>query len=395
MEGSAEIIRPGALVDRSPSSRYIADTLAERIRVGTYKGGQWFPSERALAGEFEVSRMIVRLAIRDLEERDLLVRSARCRPLVRSGSPGPAEAGPAKDGGHTARRSLALWVWPHPLAGTSSALLRGVRLALNQDDFRLVWEGAQGDAWADVQASEQRFFQRIMRDRDIEGILLWYIGGASHLPDLQALRSAGIPLVFVDRLPPAGFEADYVGLDNVGAAERAVGHLIAQGHRRIAHVTNQDTASPVTERLSGYHRALRLAHLPAPQEMLVQDTGRLQDDRGCVAVVDRLLALPEPPTAIFAVNDMVAFRVVTALHARARRVPQDMAVAGIDGIERWAPGAPFLTTIEQPFERMGALAVDLLLSRLDAGPTAPYKHVILDAPLVVRDSTRPSGERGR
>src|SRR5438093_5603854 len=85
---------------RSPSIQHIASTLEARIRSGAYAGGRWLPPERALAEEFQVSRATLRLALRELEERELLVRAAGCRPLV---------VGGRRSGGHavrSARRSL-------------------------------------------------------------------------------------------------------------------------------------------------------------------------------------------------------------------------------------------------------------------------------------------------
>jgi DNA-binding LacI/PurR family transcriptional regulator len=69
------------------------------------------------------------------------------------------------------------------------------------------------------------------------------------------------------------------------------------------------------------------------------------------------------------------------------RIPEEIAVAGFDGIERWMPGSPFLTTALQPFERLGGRAVDLLLQRIETGPAAAYQHILLDAPISIHGST--------
>jgi len=228
--------------------------------------------------------------------------------------------------------------------------------------------------------SEEAFLRRIVRDHDIEGVLLWYLGGNRNLPALQAVRAAGVPMVFLDRLPPPGFEADFVGVDNIGAAEAVVQHLLAQGHRRIAHVTNYDNASTVQERREGYHRALSRAGITPRPEWILQGSE--------TAAVEALLSQSEPPTAVFAVNDVTGLGIVGALRARGQRVPEDMAVAGFDGVERWLPGTPFLTTADQPFERIGSTAAELLLRRIMEGPALPYRHVLLDAPLAVHGSTR-------
>jgi LacI family transcriptional regulator len=275
-------------------------------------------------------------------------------------------------------------------------IVRGIRHVLNQDDFRLVLDSATGhnavasggpsDEGEMLRKSEEAFLKRIVRDHDIEGVLLWYLGGRQNLPALQELRTARVPIVFLDRMPPGGFEADFVGVDNVGAAEAVVGHLLAQGHRRIAHVTNYDNASTVQERAEGYRRALSRAGVTPRPEWIMREPE--------ATAVDALLALPETPTAVFAVNDVTALRVIEALRGRGLRVPEDVAVAGFDGIERWLPGTLFLTTADQPFERMGAAAADLLLRRITLGPDVPYRQVLLDAPLAVYGSTGPIRRTG-
>jgi LacI family transcriptional regulator len=112
-------------------------------------------------------------------------------------------------------------------------------------------------------------------------------------------------------------------------------------------------------------------------------------EEGCEEIVDYWMGLPDPPTAVFAVSDIVAYRVMHALRARGLRVPEDISVAGFDGIERWTPGPPFLTTVHQPFDRMGAAAVELLLDRVASGPEAPFRHLLLDVPFVANRSTGP------
>jgi LacI family transcriptional regulator len=227
------------------------------------------------------------------------------------------------------------------------------------------------------------------QDQVIVGIILWYLGGDANLPTLQALRAARIPLLFIDRRPPADFAADYVGVDNEQAAEEVVKHLLARGHRSIAHVSNFDTASTVMERLAGYRHALTAAGIPFRPE-LVQKAPDPPGDHttdGCETLLDTLLSLPDPPTALFAVNDYVALRLLAILRGRNIRVPEDIAIAGFDGIERWMPGKPFLTTANQPFERIGRRAVEILLQRIEKGPASVCQHILLEAPLSAHAST--------
>lgn len=365
----------------SPTVVRIVSVLKNRIVSGAYKAHEWLPTERSLAEEFNVSRILIRAAIKELERNRLVVCSANRRPLVQF------EAASAKKA--PASRSLSLWIWPNPSWPGSAVIIQGIQEVLSHE-WRLVLGSPVGDTWSEMYASEARFLQKIRRDHDVEGVVLGYMGGITNLPQLEVLRAARIPMVFIDHAPPAGFEADYVGVNNKRGMEQIVKHLVALGHRRIAHVSNFDELSTVAERLAGYQRALQVAGIPFRPELIRRDPGPPGDDSrvGCEELLEELLDLPESPTAICAVNDVVAYRLIAALRARGLRVPEDISVTGFDGIEQWTPGLPFLTTVYQPFDCIGAQAMDLLLERIKAGPDAPYKHVILDVRLSIQQSTR-------
>lgn len=367
----------------SPSVVIIANTLRERVLAGEYRENSWLPTERELAEEFGVSRTIVRHAIEELERQGLVVRSPRCRPVVKRSTPSPATT-------ERRRLTLGLWLWPSATFPGASAILRGIYKVLDANRYRLVVENPVDTDWRAVVHGEAQFLERITRDQDIVGAILWYLGGEANLPALQSVRAAGIPLVFLDRRPPEGFPADFVGVDNRHAAAQIVHHLISRGHRHIAHITNVDNASTVHERLQGYQDALREAGIPFRPELVLTETGSPEAGYGSVyeSLAAQLLALPGPPTAVFCVNDVLALRLVDALRAKGVRVPEDMAVAGFDGLERWLPGTPFLTTANQPFERIGEWAARLLLQRVEGGDRQEYQHVILEVPVSIHASTR-------
>ncbi|MGC8783107.1 MAG: GntR family transcriptional regulator [Armatimonadota bacterium] len=367
----------------SPSVVVIANTLRERVLAGEYRDNGWLPTERELAEEFGVSRTIVRRAIEELERQGLVVRSPRCRPVVKR----QAATVPSTE---ARRLTLGLWLWPSATFPGASAILRGIYKTLDANRYRLIVESPVDTDWRAVVHSEAQFLERITRDKDVAGVILWYLGGEANLLVLQSVRAAGIPLVFLDRRPPEGFPADYVGVDNRYAAMQLVHHLISRGHRYIAHITNVDNASTVHERLQGYRDALLEAGLSFCPELVLTETGSPEAGYGNVyeALAAQLMELPGPPTAVFCVNDVLALQLINALRARGVRVPEDMAVAGFDGLERWLPGSPFLTTANQPFERIGEWGARLLLQRIEQGDKGTYQHVLLEAPISVHASTR-------
>lgn len=371
----------------TPLVATLVANLTERIASGEYRDR--FPSHRELVREYDVSRSVVIKVLASLEKAGLIIQSPRCRTVVRNL---PSSSLPLTES-ETTRKTIGLWIWPGPTDPGMAALVQGIGKALSGTAYRIMIDSAIWDSWEAVCDSEQRFIECVIQDRDTSGILLWYLGGKDNLPALQKARAAGIPMVFVDRRPPEGFDADYVGIDNVMVADKVVRHLVSLKHRRIAFITNQDHASTVVERFEGYRRGLERAHLSF-DPALVFTAGEASEEEGKTvygAILDQLLALPEAPTAVFAVNDLTAHRFLAAVASRGLRVPDDLAVASIDGTEGWFMREPFLTSIYQPFETIGQRAVDLLLHRIAVGPNAPYRHLEIDAPLRVFGSTKRKG----
>jgi len=103
-------------------------------------------------------------------------------------------------------------------------------------------------------------------------------------------------------------------------------------------------------------------------------------------VIRQIISHPNRPTAVFAVNDILAWRLMRAMTESGRSVPGDLAIVGFDDIEPKAMHKPLLTTMRQPFERIGYYAARMLLERMQT-PSLPIRHVLLDTPLVVRAST--------
>lgn len=367
----------------TPLIQSLANRLAGHIRAGRFDRSEGFPSERDLALEYGISRTAVRHVLNILEADGLIVRRTRCRTMVRH------RDGERERAGVTARRSLGLWLWPGLPEPNAAGVFQGLCQVTYDLDYRLVVGQITGTNWEAVLDSEARFLSQLADDADFNGAILWYLGARRNLEALLKVRAAGVPMVFIDRRPPEGIEADYVGVDNVGSAEQVVRHLLSLGHRRIAHITNLDTASPVADRLDGYRRMLNRMGIPLDPDLVVAATENSFAESPPIydALLDRLLGLKEPPTAVFTVNDIVANRLLLALERRGIAVPDRMAVAGFDGVRRWQQGAPNLTTAFQPFERMGFCAGELLLDRIGDNAGTAFRHLLLEAPLEVSGTT--------
>lgn len=360
----------------SPLAEIVLRTLRRQIVDGELSSGVPLPSERTLADRHSVSRTVIREATSALAAEGLLLQSDRCRPIV------------ARPSGRVRRGAprLGVWLWPHAEDTFASAIVRGVQRAARGTDARLVIGAAPHASWEDDVEAEARFI-RELGDDGADGAILWYLGGSRNLPALRDARARGVEFVFVDRKPPRGFEADFVGTENVGAARNAVAHLVELGHRRIAFVGNLDTVSTVLDRQEGYHRALDDAGLePGPELTFAPDEGEPD------AVAIRRVAIDlmaQRPTGIFAVNDGVALLLIEALRDLGASVPGDFSVVGFDGLLHWVPGGGPLTTAKQNFSTLGEIAGDALIARLSPDSPSTYRHVLLDAPLSFGSSTAP------
>ena len=206
------------------------------------------------------------------------------------------------------------------------------------------------------------------------------LGGA----DLRDRPSATPVVLLGERVTHGGL--DHVMIDNVGAARLATEHLVALGRRRIAAIGDQRDETRQTARLrtQGYREALSAAGLPA-DPTLVRPTPYFHRADGASAMAD-LLALDDPPDAVFCFNDLLALGALRTILQAGLRVPQDVALVGFDDIEDGRYSTPSLTTISPDKTQIARHAVDLLLRRLD-GDAAPPVELSADYSLAVREST--------
>ncbi len=228
---------------------------------------------------------------------------------------------------------------------------------------------------SDEDPARERDLIRSLVERRVDGLLVVPAGGDHRflVPELRL----GTAVVFMDR-PPGNIDADVILLDNVGGDRRATEHLLDQGHRRVAMVGDAPAIFTSAERLAGYRQALA-ARGVGVEERLVR-VGPHDADAAEAAVRD-LLALPDPPTAVFAGNNRMAVGAMRAIHRLGARV----ALVGFDDLELAELLAIPLTVVAHSPHEMGRQAAELLCRRLD-GDGGPPRRIVLPTELVVRGS---------
>jgi DNA-binding LacI/PurR family transcriptional regulator len=221
-------------------------------------------------------------------------------------------------------------------------------------------------------------------ERRVDGILVTASRvGALYVPLLSQLK---VPIVLINNQHPD--ETDEfiysVTIDNIKASNEVMRHLIGLGHKRIAYIGDRGGFQSDNERLAGYRQGLSFAGYPFLSELVVHGDGKPE---GGGRAMESLLGLPNPPTAVFCYNDMSALGALRVLHGHGIKVPEDLSLVGFDDLAIASYTSPLLTTVSQPKQQMGRMAMDImikLLSRIDS-----KTNIKVEGELIVRESTAP------
>jgi len=213
----------------------------------------------------------------------------------------------------------------------------------------------------------------------VDGLLLVLPREPQNL--IETMKQLHFPFVLIDH---QGTDEDCpaVGAANWSGGYNATEYLIGLGHKRIGHITGSMDLGCAVDRLAGYQSALKTYHLAESPELIYEGNFDQPDGyEGALALLD----LPDPPTAFFASNDVMAMGVMDAVRSRGLRVPQDISIVGFDDIPQSSLIRPALTTINQPLEKMGRVSTQLLLKMLE---NSEDKNARIELPthLVIRDS---------
>jgi LacI family transcriptional regulator len=286
----------------------------------------------------------------------------------------PSAAARSLAGGDEIRIGL---LYSNPSASYLSEFLVGSLDQASRSGIDLVVE-----KW-DEQTSVHDVVAHLLRGR-IDGVVL-----PPPLCDLQemveALTAAGIPAVAVATgRPPADLSA--VSIDDRQAAYEMTRHLIALGHTRIGFIKGNPNQTASAKRFEGYVEALQQAGLAIQDELIAQGYFTY---RSGLDAAEHIMALADPPTAVFASNDDMAAATVAIAHRSGLDVPGDLTVCGFDDSSLATTIWPELTTIRQPISAMSRAAVEVLVRRLKgrrSQKNGETEHLVLDHALIRRQS---------
>lgn len=268
----------------------------------------------------------------------------------------------------------------------ASTILQGILTGAARAGYGVLlypepWRGQEHDA-------------QLFADRRVDGILA-IAPSLKSIPEMLALN---LPLAFVslDYEARGDGMSDFAAtvatdVDNVAGGRIATEYLLSLGHQKIAHLFGDAHQRSAHQREAGWRSALANGGIEPPEEYCI--VCNYHGD-AAYAATQRLLALPDPPTAIFAANDRLAFECLRAARDANLSVPNDLSVVGFDDVPSASLVTPTLTTIRQPLAQIGSAAVEMLIARLESAAKQaevplPADLLLFSPELVVRDSTAP------
>ncbi len=223
---------------------------------------------------------------------------------------------------------------------------------------------------------EAKLYPRISRRQFLDGVIV--TATLSDDPLIPQLRANRVPFVLHGRHQDP--RVSFVEIDNVTGAHTAVTHLIRLGRRRIALITGPLGSLAAEDRKQGYLNALIERRVPVDKDLIIHgDFTEISSYEAMQRLLDK------GPDAVFVASDSMAMGALRALREAGKRVPEEVAVVGFDDMPQAATADPPLTTIRQPIQRAGALAVEMLMDILENG-SEPVRRIILPTELVIRSS---------
>ena len=256
------------------------------------------------------------------------------------------------------------------------AFERGVQDVVDGENYDLIIYNTDGGA-----EKEKKVLASLLQGR-VDGV----VGVFFHLSakELIPLVEQNIAVVRLEAMPKkaGALPIDNIYIDNIAASKRAVEHLIQKGHSRIGILASQD--GPSRFRISGYKQALSEHNIQLDDRLI--RIGSYNEEGGYRAM-QALLALREPTTAIFAVNDLMAMGAMVAIREAGLRIPDHIAVVGFDDIPSAKLIDPALSSINQRQRHMGQRAVTMLFERLRGEVSEAGRSIEMPFELIVRQSS--------
>lgn len=213
------------------------------------------------------------------------------------------------------------------------------------------------------------------RHRNFDGICIACVAEFND-PEILELVNSDIPIVVIDHVFSGAIS---ILSDNINGMKELIQYIIDQGHKNVAFI--HGTKSTVTHnRLVSFYNILKENNIPVKEEYILE--GEYRSVSTTEKLVEQLLDLPERPTCIIAPDDYSALGILNVASRRGLRIPEDLSVAGFDGIPFTEVLEPKLTTVRQDVDRIGAEAAKQLINLIESPMTTSLESICLQTQLI-------------
>ncbi|NHN31903.1 LacI family DNA-binding transcriptional regulator [Paenibacillus agricola] len=261
-----------------------------------------------------------------------------------------------------------------------STVLKGIEASADKHGYNIILCNSNESK----ETEEQKI--RLLTEKHVEGIILASVSYTTDVmkrKSLLGLKNLGIPYVLISRMIHDEEPHDIVKTNDIEGGYLATKYLMDRGHRDIIYLANKYSVTSSHERLVGFRKALEQQGLPFKQAHIIDQCESTMESG--YKVMQAVLAECKDFTAVLAFNDLIAVGAMSAIQEKGYRIPEDIAVIGYDDIEYAKFTNPPLTTIRQDADRIGHLAMDVLLNKIN-NPDAEQQQIYLPPQFIERSS---------
>jgi LacI family transcriptional regulator len=269
------------------------------------------------------------------------------------------------------------FVVPEMVTPFSAKVLQGVQKILYPLGYKLIILESDEDP------ARERDNLFLLESFNVDGIILNLCHETYNQNIYQEIINRGTPLVFFDRMPGNDLDVSKVIVNDFIKASLMVEHLISCGRTKIVHLMGPPTVRNAAERARGYKQILTKHHIYDPLLLIKSDGASFEDGK---RAAKKLLESKIAFDSIFAFTDTLAIGAMNYLLEQNIKIPEEVAIASFSGTTLSTNVFPKLTSVEQPLAKMGEVAAELILEKIN-DDTFPNKTIVLEAELVYRQST--------
>ncbi len=343
--------------------------------------GQRIPTEKELCRQYQVSSITVKRAMKELSRKGLVIR----RPKLGTFAADGAQLSSGSRGRTSQKLSTLVFIGSFLNDELISATVHGLSVAGAEYDAHLIVKSSLNDPVKEKELLHQ------LPDMDIDGAVIVPVQGATNTEQYFSLKlQHRFPFVLIDRYFE-GLEVPHVTTDDIDVGYQLTRHLYDQGHRRIAFIGEDISTTSCRQRYEGYTHALHDQHIAFDAGLVslvlpyLIPEGENRNLEPELQGYRRLLAQPNRPTAVVAMNNYFAYNLIEVADELGLKIPDDLSVIGVGGSQTAHRCKPVLTYLRQDFEKIGMDAYESLKAYVENNTV---RHGIVPATLVPGHSVR-------